>query len=877
MAISQKDCSLILQELKNQGVISAEQRDAVSKQLKDQLKKKRLGQQEVADAKAWNEYAGEVADSLEREAKKLKLEEAINRVVNRRIDKYIKDPIFKDPVEGFRSYLIGTNKKRFSVNTHFKGILTTFMQMNVSGLHKRGVLKEYQTGALDREVYQWMGNLDSEGKVMDPSLKVPEKAKAIAEVLKSNNRKIREMLNLAGADIGDLDGYITRRIHSMDLIRRAGFDQWKKDTLSYIDPKILKDVENVDEFLEGIYDGLVSGVHLKSISSDNVDGAGLKLFQGDRNLARKVSQSRVLHFKDGNAEYEYNLKYGQGTLRDAINSSVEYSARNLAMLEMLGTRPEAMFEKVMGDIQKVSRKNVGIIDRIRGSRWMLTAAFKELDGSVNIPGSGALARFGTNVRSFMITTKLGGSGISTVTDIPNLASGMKYQGIDLGESFYKSLDALISSPKGIEERKLLAEAVGTMADSMNRNTMLRQSGHEPLSGGMAKLVKLFFTLNGQNHMTDRLRIAAADLMSNNLAKQSSQPFSKLHPDLQRTFKLYNITDAEWDAFRSIKFDDVDGRPFLDPSMIHALEKDDIVKFMERDGIKATPGNVKRYFNNIETKFRQYFADQADFAVPTPDAGDRVLVTFGTQRGTPLGEAIRFMMQFKSFSVTMINKVVGREIYGRGPTQGFGSAMKNLVFNGGGAMLGMARMIAGTTIFGYLALAAKDWWKGREHRRLDDKKTWLAALAQGGGLGIYSDFLFGEYNRYGRSFGETVIGPAPAELAGGLLELKTQIQKGEDFKGTLVKMGANNTPMLNLFYLRTAMDYAVIYQLQEMANPGYLRRMERKIERENKQHFFVPPSSVIPHGGSGPIGQGFVEGIQELPGGIQETMKERLQD
>jgi len=91
------------------------------------------------------------------------------------------------------------------------------------------------------------------------------------------------------------------------------------------------------------------------------------------------------------------------------------------------------------------------------------------------------------------------------------------------------------------------------------------------------------------------------------------------------------------------------------------------------------------------------------------------------------------------------------------------------------------------------------------------------------------------------------------------------------------MGANNTPMLNLFYLRTAMDYAVIYQLQEMANPGYLRRMERKIERENKQHFFVPPSSVIPHGGSGPIGQGFVEGIQELPGGIQETMKERLQD
>ena len=38
------------------------------------------------------------------------------------------------------------------------------------------------------------------------------------------------------------------------------------------------------------------------------------------------------------------------------------------------------------------------------------------------------------------------------------------------------------------------------------------------------------------------------------------------------------------------------------------------------------------------------------------------------------------------------------------------------------------------------------------------------------------------------------------------------------------------------------------QAQEAASPGFLRRMERRIERENKQTFIIPPSQVIPRGG-----------------------------
>ena len=52
---------------------------------------------------------------------------------------------------------------------------------------------------------------------------------------------------------------------------------------------------------------------------------------------------------------------------------------------------------------------------------------------------------------------------------------------------------------------------------------------------------------------------------------------------------------------------------------------------------------------------------------------------------------------------------------------------------------------------------------------------------------------------------------------------------------------NNTPYANLFYTRAAADYLFLYSVQEALNPGALRRMERRIEKENGQTFLLSPS------------------------------------
>jgi hypothetical protein len=40
----------------------------------------------------------------------------------------------------------------------------------------------------------------------------------------------------------------------------------------------------------------------------------------------------------------------------------------------------------------------------------------------------------------------------------------------------------------------------------------------------------------------------------------------------------------------------------------------------------------------------------------------------------------------------------------------------------------------------------------------DEKFWGAAAVQGGGLGLFGDFIFSDVNRYGQGFAMTVAGP-----------------------------------------------------------------------------------------------------------------------
>ena len=101
--------------------------------------------------------------------------------------------------------------------------------------------------------------------------------------------------NRAGAWIGKLDEYGLRQTHNPDRMMRAGEEKWKADILPKLDlAKMFPDGQpkNMDEWLHETFLNITTGVR------DASDGARMSAFKGPGNLAKKLSQERVLHFRD---------------------------------------------------------------------------------------------------------------------------------------------------------------------------------------------------------------------------------------------------------------------------------------------------------------------------------------------------------------------------------------------------------------------------------------------------------------------------------------------------------------------------------------------------------------------------------------------------
>jgi hypothetical protein len=189
--------------------------------------------------------------------------------------------------------------------------------------------------------------------------------------------------------------------------------------------------------------------------------------------------------------------------------------------------------------------------------------------------------------------------------------------------------------------------MGIGMDGLVGNALSRYSADGPLSGPIDRAQKLFFDINFHNYWTDNTKSAAAELMAGHLGSHADVTFTQLPPETQGVLKLYDIGGREWDLLRKTAWEDGKGNRMITP-----------------DGLKQL--NLKpKELDKLETQLRTYFQDRVDTAVPTPGASERRITTGDTRAGTPLGEAIRLMMIFKSFPATVMNKVITREVYGRG--------------------------------------------------------------------------------------------------------------------------------------------------------------------------------------------------------------------
>lgn len=804
----------------------------------------RIKQLQAADGMLGLEDAAmRAADEMGNEVKLAAAIEKRNALLNARrraeLVGYIRSTWSDRPDLGLESFLVGTNVARpgarRSVAAEQKQLSQAYIAGFLHDIEAEGLKPFLTKGDLDADIADalWRMGMD---KPLDG---LSKEAQGIAKIMQKYQETARIDANRAGAFIRKLPGYVVRQSHDPYKIQRAGFKQWRDEILPLLDERTFEAGSDVDGFLLATYNGLVSGVHLK-VSTGQPNG-----FKGPRNLAKKVSAERVLHFKDGLAWNQYNKVYGTGSLREAFLGGLDRSGDSTGMMRRLGTNPEGNWNAALDELQMDMKNDPEGLRKFQQDRGgLLKTRFSEIDGTSRMAVNHVGARVASNLRAWQSMAKLGGAVISAVTDLPVAASEMRYQGKGMLSSMGTLIGGMVKGKKPAEQREILS-TLGVFFDSVRGEVVSKFSADDTLGGKMSRAQQLFFKLNGLTWWTDTMRSTAALMMSHHLAYNRSLDWDKMNPDLKRTLELFDVDSGKWDLLRSTPAKEADGREYMTTQGIDSIPEEALAGYLTGKGRTVNDAAIGELREELRGSLRSYITDRASYAVIEPDARTRAIMRRGTQPGTVAGELLRFVGQFKAFPVAVLQKSIGRELYGRGykPSaygSGVGGELMQAMRSGNGEKLGVAQLMLWTTLFGYGAMALKDIVKGREPRPADDPKTWVAAMLQGGALGLYGDFLFGEANRFGGGLTQSLSGPTLGLIDGGY-DLFARVRDGDDAAAAAVRYTIQNTPFANLFYTRAALDYLFLHSLQEALNPGALRRMERRIEKENAQRFLISPS------------------------------------
>jgi hypothetical protein len=304
--------------------------------------------------------------------------------------------------------------------------------------------------------------------------------------------------------------------------------------------------------------------------------------------------------------------------------------------------------------------------------------------------------------------------------------------------------------------------------------------------------------------------------------------TKLKAEDYRVLASKGISQETWDIWRAARLDNWGANhTLLTPDAIMGVEG--VSPERKRQAVIDLLGIVR---------------EEQDLAVIAPGARERTQMQFGTEAGTPLGELARSAVLFKSFPWTVLQRNLERA-----------SAMET--------EYGRAAYLASLFIFMTAGGAAANWIKdmlaGKDPRTMNAFsrnprersiaiRNWMQAGLSGGALGIYGDFLFAETQPYsGNSLAETMMGPnigTASQVLGLTVGNAAQALQGEETNigSEAVRVARGITPGANLWYTRALTDRLIFNQLQDMADPGAVDRMQSRQRRMQATDYWWEPSS-----------------------------------
>jgi len=727
-----------------------------------------------------------------------------------------------NPIEAVRGYLVGMQKfskiTRNSIGLKQGTLENVEITKLVNAIRALGkdAWNDFSEGRIDLEIMREM--------IGEPT--GIKGAKNIARILKESQNSWRLRLNDLGANIGELDDWITRTTHDTEKMANASkgsrlLDDNRAAWVEYIQTKLnlkrtfadVNDPIEINKILSDIYDSLMSGDHMKY--------GGTNSIYGTKNVTNRLNSSRVLHFKDLQARQEYNIKFGEPSLQTSVFNVLTSSAKNIVIMQELGTNPQDTFNKILSLLKKKYRNSdYQIVRDLNFENFQ--GAFGQIDGSANSVGGQTLAKIGMVVRSTGDMARLGGTMITSGADLAPYMTSTNFQGRGLLTGLFEAINGLLGG-----SNKAAMEALEVISNSVvvaNRGNVYADGADG--TGAINNLRNKFFKWNGLNGWVASLKSSMALGVSKYYGSLGETKFFDLEKRERNFLTLYGIDEGKWNMLRSIKTLAADNKRYLTAEAAKDIPDSVVNSYVGR---KLSARELRNFKNNLELTWRNVLNDQGTHGTPEPDTQIRSITNMGTIKGTYMGELNRFVMQYKNFSVSLYKKILRREMDSYGPDE------SKLI---GATMLASTLMLG--TIFGYMVLSIKDMLSGRSPRDPKKLSVIMQAFVQGGGGGIYGDFIMSEVqNQYGNGFLETAAGPTASDLKKIIDMVKTMNEPKKAGKKFL-ELAEGHTPFINLYYIKAAYDYLIGYQIKEYLDPGFFDRMKKRNEENRGQTYFFKP-------------------------------------
>jgi hypothetical protein len=763
--------------------------------------------------------------------------------------------------------LVGTSKgTRLGIATLWRDVAARQQAVVGNAIRANGLERTAINGSIDSDLGKEIIGL-KEGATVSVTGNNPVRklASAIVPALAT----MRARLNDYGANIADAMDYVAHTSHDPRKIRMAAgagknpddaFAAWWGATEPRLADKTFENViPNEGEsdaaartrFGRSVFDALVSGVHMSpwgalGLSADEKGFVPIA-YEGSRNIARRLSQPRVLLWKDSDAWLGNLRDFGQdASISAAVMRGLDNSARQMALMQRLGTSATGNFNQLIRDIQEKYRNDLDGVSAFNNKIDRLKATMAHLDGTANIPASADWAGAFATVRAATSMADLGGLGIthaaSTMWALP--AEGV-HHGIPRLQSLGEMVRALVQGRPSAEQQEILAD-IGAYNHGTMRDLATQWQPDAAIPGKVASMLNTYLKYTGINWLFDRWQGGMRSMLAQRLARAEGKSFEELDPHQSQMFAKYGIGPEEWSLLRDIPDKSTaDGKSFLVPSDVQRVDRDRVAMMLIEQGRPIE--HVDRYVNELADKLTSYYGDAAAHSVITAGIRERAMVLGTSRPGTLQGELYRSVAQFKMWPIAAMTQTLGREIH--------------MSLSKGEATFNVGMIVATSALAGYLRMSVNalagaqplpsltDMTRKKGHLLPTGVENLLSAAALGGGLGIAGDMLFGELNRGAQkaeALAKSAAGPVVGNAFDALKIVYDDWLNGKAGWSDMARWGVHQIPGNNLVYLKGAFDYLILFHIYSALDPTWWERTNRKMLHDQGQSMVgYTPGGAIP--------------------------------